>query len=352
MTDDFEITLGLRYTEETKDLQAELRSRNRACSSAFLANLGRAVAAGMVPEEAAPTVSRFACLPFLNPFLDGNYADSLEEERWSSTISAAYRLNEDLLLFAGFSRGFKAGGYSLERTTLANPILGGLPSASDLEFSEEVVDSFELGGKFGLPEKRATINATLFYTDLRDFQLVTFNGTSFIIENIEEVASKGIELETTALMSNELTMRGGVTYADTRYGMNISNENLAGRQLTNAPKWSFTVAATYERNLNNSWRAFAHLDLRYKSSYSTGSDLDVEKTQEGFAVFNGRIGLVQLNDDWGVELWAKNLFDKDYIQNAFDAPLQGSGTGPGSTQTFAAFLGNPRTVGLTLRKQF
>ena len=352
VTDDFEITLGLRYTEETKDLEAELRSRNRACSSAFLANLEKAVAAGMVPAEAAPTVSRFACLPFLNPFLDGNYADSLEEERWSSTISAAYHLNEDLLLFAGFSRGFKAGGYSLERTTLANPILGSLPSASDLEFSEEVVDSFELGSKFGILQKRATINATLFYTDLQDFQLVTFNGTSFIIENIEEVASKGVELETTALLSNELTMRGGVTYADTRYGMNISNENLAGRQLTNAPKWSFTGAATYERNLNNSWQAFAHLDLRYMSSYSTGSDLDVEKMQESFAVFNGRIGLVQLNDDWGVELWAKNLFDKDYIQNAFDAPLQGSGTGPGSTQTFAAFLGNPRTVGLTLRKQF
>ncbi len=352
VTDDFEITLGLRYTEETKDLEAELRSRNSACNSAFLANLGRAVAAGLVPAQSAPTISGLACLPFLNPLLDGDYTDSRTEKKWSNTISGAYHLSEDHLLFAGFSRGFKAGGYSLDRATLPNPLLGNRPSPSDLAFKEEVVDSFELGGKFGLLEKRATLNATVFYMDLQDFQLVTFTGTSFITENIEEVTAKGVELETTARLSNEMTMRGGVTYSDTKYGMNISNENLAGRQLTNAPKWSFTGAATYERNLNNSWRAFAHLDLRYMSSYNTGSDLDVEKLQESFAVFNGRIGLAQLNNNWGIELWAKNLFDKDHIQIAFDAPLQGSGTGPGSTQTFGAFLGNPRTVGLTLRKQF
>lgn len=352
VTDDFEITLGLRYTDETKDLEAELRSRNSACSSAFLANLGRAVAAGLVPAQSAPTISGLACLPFLNPLFDGDYTDSRREKKWSSTISGAYHLSEDHLLFAGFSRGFKAGGYSLDRATMPNPLLGNQRAPSDLAFKEEVVDSFELGGKFGLLEKRATLNATVFYMDLQDFQLVTFTGTSFITENIEEVTAKGIELETTARLSNQMTMRGGVTYSDTKYGMNISNENLAGRQLTNAPKWSFTGAATYERNLNNSWRAFAHLDLRYMSSYNTGSDLDVEKLQESFAVFNGRIGLAQLNNNWGIELWAKNLFDKDHIQIAFDAPLQGSGTGPGSTQTFGAFLGNPRTVGLTLRKQF
>ena len=352
LTDDFEITLGLRYTEETKDLEAELMTRNRACSPAFLANLGGAVAAGLLPPQVAPTVTTLACVPFLNPFLDGNYTDSRREKNWSHTISGTYHLSEDHLLFAGFSRGYKAGGYSLDRGTLPNPLLGNRPSAPDLEFDEEVVDSFEIGGKFGLLEKRGTLNATVFFMDLQNFQLVTFTGTSFIIENVEEVSSQGFELETTARLTNELTLRSGVTYADTRYGSDISNENLAGRQLTNAPKWSFTGAATYEHDLNNSWKAFAHLDLRYMSSYNTGSDLDIEKLQEGYAVFNGRIGLAQLNDKWRIELWAKNLFDKDYIQVAFDAPLQGSGTGPGSTQTFGAFLANPRTFGLTLRRQF
>ena len=350
--ENLEITLGVRYTEERKDLEADLRVRNNACSMPFLANLGGAVAAGLVPPQAAPTITALACVPFLNPFLDGNYTDSREEEKWSSTISAAYHLSDDDMLFAGYSRGFKAGGYTLDRANLGNPLLGNVPSTSDFEFDEEVVDSFEFGGKFGLLDQRATFNAGLFYVDLKDFQLITFTGTNFITENIEKVVAKGIELETTALLSNGLMVRGGVTYADTKYGSDISNENLAGRQLTNAPKWTFTGAVTYELNLSDSWRAFAHLDMRYMSSYNTGSDLDVEKLQESFAVFNGRIGLAQLKGDWQLELWAKNLFDKDHIQVAFDAPLQGSGTGPGSTQTFAAFLGNPRTLGVSLKKQF
>lgn len=352
LADNIEVTFGVRYTEETKNLEAILKSQNRACSLPFLANLTGAVIAGLVPPQAVTNITALACLPVFNPFVDGNYTDSRKERKWSSTLTVAYDLSDDDMLFAGYSRGFKAGGYNLDRATLANPLQGAIPSASDLEFDEEVVDSFELGGKFGLLDQRATFNATLFYVDLQDFQLVTFTGTGFLVENLEEVVAKGVELETTALLSNTLTVRGGMTYADTRYGTDVSNETLAGQQLANAPKWTFTGAATYERNMSDSWQAFAHLDLRYMSSYNTGSDLDVEKIQESFMVFNGRIGLAQLKGGFRIDLWAKNLFDQDYIQVAFDAPLQGSGTGPGSTQTFGAFLGNPRTVGVTLRKEF
>ena len=56
-------------------------------------------------------------------------------------------------------------------------------------------------------------------------------------------------------------------------------------------------------------------------------------------------------------LWAQNLFNKNYEQVAFDAPLQGTGTTRGveagfypvSTQLYGAFLGEPRTFGVTLR---
>ena len=127
---------------------------------------------------------------------------------------------------------------------------------------------------------------------------------------------------------------------------------MAGKQLTNAPKWTITGAATYERDLTGSLHGFLHLNVRYMSSYNTGSDLDIEKLQDGFSIVNGRIGINGIKGAWSLELWAKNLFDKDYIQIAFDAPLQGQGTGPGSTQTFNAFLGEPRTFGLTWRKLF
>jgi hypothetical protein len=93
------------------------------------------------------------------------------------------------------------------------------------------------------------------------------------------------------------------------------------------------------------------------SHFNTGSDLDIEKLQKAFTVVNARIGLHGADDHWAIEAWAQNVFDQNYLQVGFDAPVQGSGTTrgveagfyPRSTQLYAGFLGEPRTFGLTLR---
>ena len=56
---------------------------------------------------------------------------------------------------------------------------------------------------------------------------------------------------------------------------------------------------------------------------------------------NARLGVGAANGAWTLEAWAKNLFDKDYIQVAYGAPFQ--------TGTVGAFLAPPRLYGLTLR---
>ena len=104
-------------------------------------------------------------------------------------------------------------------------------------------------------------------------------------------------------------------------------------------------------------RGLVYFDGRYMSKFNTGSDLDIEKTQKAFVVFNGRIGIHGPGDAWGIELWGQNLLNKNFLQVAFDAPVQGSGTTRAvqagfiarSTQLYGAFLGEPRTFGLTLR---
>ena len=77
-------------------------------------------------------------------------------------------------------------------------------------------------------------------------------------------------------------------------------------------------------------------------------------------IVGGILGWLAADDlgggNWGLFAFAKNLFDEEYRQVAFDAPIQGSGTTravqanfiPRSTQLFGAFLGEPRTFGLTL----
>jgi iron complex outermembrane recepter protein len=113
-------------------------------------------------------------------------------------------------------------------------------------------------------------------------------------------------------------------------------------------------------------RGLFYIDGRHMSEFNTGSDLDREKRQKGFGVINGRIGLRGRDNRWGVELWAQNLLDTKFKQVAFDMPLQGGCTEAGalngfcgvlanypnpirSQQLFGAFLGEPRTFGITVR---
>ena len=111
-------------------------------------------------------------------------------------------------------------------------------------------------------------------------------------------------------------------------------------------------------------RALVYFDVRAQSDTNTGSDLDLEKVQDAFAVVNGRLGLYGANKGWGVELWAQNLLDQRYFQLASDIPAQGSGTfrsvqqaasggfAGSANQLFIGFPGEPRTYGVTLRGSF
>jgi hypothetical protein len=86
--------------------------------------------------------------------------------------------------------------------------------------------------------------------------------------------------------------------------------------------------------------------------------------QHPFTVVNGRVGIRGPNNSWSIELWAQNLFNEKFKQVAFDAPIQGTCTQRGadagfcipianhSTALYGAFLGEPRTFGITFRAKF
>jgi outer membrane receptor protein involved in Fe transport len=83
---------------------------------------------------------------------------------------------------------------------------------------------------------------------------------------------------------------------------------------------------------------------KYNSSYNTGSDLDPRKLQGAYGLLNARLGLGSVDGKWTVEAWGANLTGKGIYQVAFDAPFQ--------YQQIDAFLGDPRTYGITLRVKF
>ena len=169
----------------------------------------------------------------------------------------------------------------------------------------------------------------------------------------------------------DVSINFGMVWADTRYRHNLVGAGgrpltnalfqLAGRRVSNSTEWTATSSVAWTPRIGGSGlKGLVYADVRYMSEYNTGSDLDIEKTQSGYWVANGRIGLHGPDDMWGIELWGQNLFDQDFIQVGFDAPVQGSGTEravvrnfiPRATQLYGAFLGEPRTYGLTLRGKF
>ncbi|MDO5504849.1 MAG: TonB-dependent receptor [Pseudoxanthomonas suwonensis] len=392
-TDQLELTLGLRYTRENKDLRSVYSNPNGSagCGAALsdpgaatarmlaqritgFANLPapvqQALMAQLAPSVAQtlmPQLAGYMCLPWSNALHHGRITDqSLTEKEWSGTFRAAYRFNDNVMAYGSASRGYKAGGFNLDRVQSADGQSSGGPGITpvdDTSFPGEFVDSYELGTKTTWADGNLLLNAALFHQRYTDFQLNSFLGTSFVVRSIPEVISQGLDAEILWSPATGLMLQGGVMYADTKYGDDIPGADFAfpgqlyklpGAQMSFAPKWSGTAAVTYEWDMGSSLIGRFNVGAKYMSSYNTGSDLDVEKMQDAFTVLNARFGFGANDGRWMVEFWGTNLTDTDYVQVGFDGPLQAIGSPqPGDPMnTYNAFLGAPRMYGMTFRFNF
>jgi outer membrane receptor protein involved in Fe transport len=370
LTEQFDITLGLRYTLDDKSLdgqQTNLNGNGGACSAA----LGNAAAIGAVLGASTSSLLGRFCLPWSNSAYNNRIVvETFDDGELSGTIKAAYRLNPSILTYASYARGYKSFGYNLDRVQT-----GITPNAS-LFFPSEVVDSYELGVKMTLADRTLLLNATYFDQTFENFQLNTFLGTAFVVESIPELTSRGVDADMVWFTPVEgLSFQGGVTYTDAQYGVftaaDLSSPGnfaqlslLPGARASFAPEWSATGSVNFDRNIGNGLRAGFSLSAKYMDDYNTGSDLLPYKLQEAFTTMNGRIILGTEDERWTAEFWVQNLTDEEYVQVAYNAPLQGNafastiqpnGTfyNPAAdTQTYDAFLGQPRTWGATLRLKY
>ena len=406
ITDQLLLTLGARYTIDKKHLSANLNSTS-VCGD-YLANIARleqlAAAAAANPlgngglnqaigplanALATQVLTPLAQAPCILNSVNGDFGGGRnKEDKLSGTVVLSYKPVDRLLTYASYSRGYKGGGFNLDRAGL-NPFA---PDLNQLRFRPEINNAFEIGAKYN--GRGVDVNLAIFHEAFRDFQLNTFNGINFVVENINScshslngadtdnnpatgacdgklrsgVVSQGFELEAFTRPIRNVQWNAGLVMADTKYRHNLVGADgvpltnalfqLPGRQISNAPKWTGTTSLAWTPPIGGSGiRGLIYADARYMSKFNTGSDLDIEKTQKAFALFNARVGIHGPDDSWGVEFWAQNLLDKHYIQVGFDAPVQGSGTTraveagfiPAATQLYGAFLGEPRTFGLTLR---
>ncbi|MCC5995389.1 MAG: TonB-dependent receptor [Oceanicaulis sp.] len=345
LTDRLAITGGLRYTSESKRVYATFDT-NPTPGCAFLETVfGPDPIAGSAGTPLAGLVP-LVCLPYARTGLDATgYDRSRTDEEISGTLRATYDVNDDVMVYAGYSRGFKAGGFNLDRE-FNGPVSGGSFVNPDSSFLPETVDSWEIGFKSQLFGNVLQLNGNAFYQEVTDFQLNTFTGLAFVVQNIPEIESRGVEVDFTwATPIEGLDISGGYAHVRARYGSGPGTPaNLAGRGISLSPETFVTGQALYTQPIAENLLFAAALDARWVSKYNTGSDLAPGKEQPSFAMVNGRLGLGSLDGRWNVELWGRNLTDETYVQVAFDQFAQ--------TGTFGGFLGAPRTWGVTLRTEW
>jgi outer membrane receptor protein involved in Fe transport len=323
-TERLTLTAGLRVTRQEKALE-----------SRFSTTGGEACAAALARGASAVSV---LCLPWSNPAFNGSTRQSREDDAWSGTLKASWRFSEPVFGYASWSRGWKAGGFNLDREQ-ANYAVD-----PDTSFAEETVQAWEAGLRTRWLGGRLAADVTAFHEAFADFQLNTYANATFIVRSIPELTSTGAEVE--ARWSEALpglSLSAGATYAETEFGGDVipGAPRLADARIAFAPLWSAVGAADWTRPVGATLRIGAHLSAKYNSAYNTGSDLNPLKTQPGFWLTNARLTLGDRADRWAVELWARNLTDELHRQVVFDAPLQAG--------TLNAFLGEPRSFGVTLR---
>jgi outer membrane receptor protein involved in Fe transport len=396
VTDTVDLTLGLRYTNETKDFRAAFSNDNVFCpqSRAILHPLlvpsvdtdGDGVADLAPLGGLAGGLISLSCQGNSTAELDGvTLADTRDEDEFTGTAILSWKPDPDWLVYGSFSKGYKAGGFNLDRSALAVPVAfdAATLNPTALQFDAETVDAFEVGVKYAARDWGFSIAG--FRQEFSNFQLNTFNGSVFLVQNINGcdsdlggadrdadgttgacaadnvapgVIAQGFEFEASLSPIRDLTMTMGVTYSDTSYEDNLVGQDngspldpalrlLPGDNLSNAPEVTATASLSWTPPIGNSGLSgLFFINARTTDDYNTGSDLLHGKEQDAYTIVNGRIGITGPDRRWGLELWANNLFDVDYTQVAFNTPFVAP------QQTYSAFLAEPRTDGITVRAGF
>ena len=404
ITNRLDLTLGLRYTHESKTFSADFNNNNATCA---------ALQPGLAPIATNPALGSAAALAggILTLGCLGNGSttlnaldlnDKISDGEFSGTAVLSWKATDDLMVYGSYSKGYKAGGFNLDRFQLGSTGLNVIPAVfaprtnadvTSLRFAAEKVDSFEVGLKYSAP--KWSVNLAGFRQEFKNFQLNTFNGTSFVVQNINGcdsalsaartcaagdvgpgLISQGVELEWSVTPARNFRVAGGATYAEAKFANRLVGSGngavpldpalflLPGSINSNAPKMVTTASMAWTPDIGTSGlSALFYVDGRLTSDYNTGSDLFPEKRQDGFAIVNARVGIRGPNQRWAVEFWGQNIFNQDYTQVSFSSPLQSSSPATSTTGQFAAgapmanqlissYLAEPRTYGITLRGSF
>jgi iron complex outermembrane receptor protein len=304
-TDDWRLTAGARYTDESKDFRG---------AYTFL------IAGG-------------AEIP-LYPDVNNDY----DTDNVSGKIGIDYLGIEDTLLYASASRGFKSGGFQGQ--------LSFDPGALQ-PFDDEEVLAYEVGMKTRQLGNTLELNASVFFYDYEDMQFYggLFDspvGVLFGITNVGDAEVKGAELDLWWRPAAGLDLRLGVGWLDTEITESVVDGVATGSELPNAPEFTLSSMVRYEWPISGSLVA----DVSVAADYQDDVTYDIVRNppqaeEPGYWLYDARIGIGAADDKWQVSIWGKNLSDEQYRSQVIF-----------SSVGFGETWGLPRTYGMTFSMGF
>ena len=370
IVDGFKATIGLRYSDESKDGSfQQLASNPGACPGIVNNAAGGPLAAGQprIPGALIPTILITGCFPFVAPAdlaaaavlpLPRTFADTFSDEELIYTGKLSYAFAAPVNIYASFTHGYKSGGFNLDTTAA----IGG----ADPRFASEEVDAYEIGLKAKLIDNAVTLNVALYHEEFSNFQVLEFTGAQFQTFNVPKAVSKGFEIESVIRPTDGLTINAGVTYSDAEYPSDCATtadplrvQNLCGAELTNAPKLVSIAGATYNGDIGSDLDFFLNGQIRMESDRRTSTQPSTPPTtaaalgntpllpfdvQDGNVKINLRAGIGSQDDAWQLEAWVTNLTNEVTRGVTFSTTLRSGSR--------SAFPQEPRMYGLTARTKF
>jgi iron complex outermembrane receptor protein len=256
---------------------------------------------------------------------------------WSPKGIFSYQARENVLAYASYARGFRAGGLNTSA-----------PTRAQIPYEPEHSDNYELGLKTTLPNQRARVNLAVFYLQQRNQQIATStNGLNSAILNIGRMNNFGLELEAAAVPVKGLELSWNAAYNHARYAAlplynyaSNRTQEYAGNQPINTPVVTSMLAVQYTYALGQGKQQpalFVRGEWRYLGRYYF--DYYNQDGQPGYALFNARAGVSSRHLE--LAFWARNVFERRYITYSSLSP-----------QSPLYMQSLPRMLGTTLTAKF
>ena len=252
-------------------------------------------------------------------------------------LGLSYRKNENFMAYGYGAKGFRTGGYNRN-----------IAPTGQFEVEEEESWTYETGLKTSWFANRLDISLALFYIEWDEMQLDVPNPQNlarFFLDNVGEAESKGFEAELQTNFSNNWQAFCGIGYTDAKfeeYVDPVTERAVDGNTLPNIPEFNWHAGLQTRWNINKKFYMFSRIEI-----IGVGKlffDNANSQSQNDYIITNFRAGIG--SENWSLEAWIKNAFDKDYVSLAFPIPQEFRNFVPSG---FVGRSGAPQTVGISLK---